>query len=99
MSCVGFGSIGGLTCGCTKGVTILVIATTVPSIMHLVGATMGFAMLEKLLTVCLLRDLITQALRYFPLGITLGIRTGCVSLTLCLELLIEFFNHDLLDIL
>jgi hypothetical protein len=43
------------------------------------------------------RDSITQAPRRFALGITLGIRTGCGSLTLCLEPLILLLNHDLLD--
>ncbi len=56
---VGLLGLRRLTCGCTKGLTILVIAAAVTSIVHLVGATMGFAMLAKLLTVCLLRYLIT----------------------------------------
>ncbi len=96
---VGLLRIRGLTCSCTKGLTILVIAMVVTSIMRLVGAAMGFAALAKLLTACLVRDSITQAPRCFPLGITLGIRTGCGSLTFSLELLVVLLNHDLLNIL
>ncbi len=56
---VGLLGIRGLTCDCAKGLTILVLAMAVTSVMRLVGAPMGFAMLTKLLTACLLRDLIT----------------------------------------
>ncbi len=46
---VGLLGLGGLTCGCTKSLTILVIAAAVTSIMPLVVAAVGFAMLAKLL--------------------------------------------------
>jgi hypothetical protein len=59
--------------GHPKQLSILVVATAVASIVCLVGATMGFTMLAKLLTASLLRDLVTQSPRCFPLGITLGI--------------------------
>jgi hypothetical protein len=94
---VGLLGLGGLICGCPEGLTILVIAMAVTGTVHLVRAAVGLATLAKLLTANLLRDLITQAPRRFPLGITLGIRTGCNdSPTFCLKPLILLLNHDLL---
>jgi hypothetical protein len=87
------------SCSSSMGLTILDIATTVHCVVHLVGTAVSLAMLAKLLITCHLRDLITQAPRRIPLEITLGFGMGCGGPTLCLELLIEFFNHDLLNIL
>ncbi len=44
-----------------------------------------------------LRDSTSQIPRRHLLWITLGFRLGCSSLTLCLEHLILFFNHDSLN--
>jgi hypothetical protein len=60
---VGLLCIGGLTCGCAKGLTILVILATLIGIVHLVGAAMSLAVLAKLLTANLLRDSIRRASR------------------------------------
>jgi hypothetical protein len=94
---IGLLELRGLTCCCHAGLAIAVIATAVQSGVCLVGANGSFAMLAKPLTASLLRDLITQAPRCFPLGVTLGIRMGCSSLTLCPQLLILFLNHDPLN--
>jgi hypothetical protein len=91
---VGLLGLRGLTCCCCKGLTIAVIATAVQGVVGLVGVAVGFATLAKLLTASLLRDSTTQAPRCFPLGAALGIRMGCCSLTLCLELLILLLNCD-----
>ena len=82
---VGLLALRGLTCCFHKGLSIAVIATTVQDVVCLVGAAVGFATLAKLLAASLLRYLITQAPRRFPLGITHRIRTGCSSLTLLLS--------------
>ncbi len=89
---VGLLGLKGLTCR-----TILVVVMAVTSIVHLVGVAMGLAMLAKLLIANLLRDSIIQAPRCFPLGITHGVRTGCASLTFCLQLLVLLIKHDLLN--
>ena len=98
---VGLLGLVGLTCGCPRGLTILVIPMAVTSVMHLVGVAGGFATLAKLLTATasLLRDSINQAPRCFPLGLILGIRTNFTSLTLCHELVVLVLNHDLCNIL
>jgi hypothetical protein len=63
----------------------------------MVGTTVGFAMLAKLLIATLRMDSTSWAPRCLLLGITLGFRPGCSSLTLCLELLLLLFNHHSLD--
>jgi hypothetical protein len=68
-----------------------------PRVVGLVGTAMGFATLAKLLTATLLRDLTSRAPGRLSLRITFGFRPECSSLTLHLEPLILFFNHDLLD--
>ncbi len=73
---VGLLGLRGLTCCCCKGLTIAIIAMAVQGVVSLVGAAMGFAMLEKLLTASLLWDLFTRATRCLLLGITLGIMMG-----------------------
>jgi hypothetical protein len=82
---------------CLEGLSVAVIAAAVQDFVGLVETAMGFAMLAKLLTATLLRDSTHRAPRCLPLGITLGLRPGCSSLALHLELLILFFNHDLFD--
>jgi hypothetical protein len=94
---VGLLGLRELTCCYHKGLTVALIATAVYGVVGLVGAAVGFATLANFLTVSLLLDLITQAPRCFPFGITLGIRMGCSSLTLCLELFILLLNHDPLN--
>ncbi len=94
---VGLLGLRGLTCCCLKGFTIAVIATAVQGVVDLVGTTVGCAMLAKLLTVTLLRDLTSQAPRCLALRVTLGFGPGCTSLTFCLELLVMLLNHDSLD--
>ncbi len=69
----------------------------VQGVVGLVGTAMGFATLAKLLTVIHLRDLTSWAPRHLSLGIALGFRPGCSTLTLRLEPLILIFNHDSLD--
>ncbi len=64
---VGLLGLSGLTCCCLKGLTIAVIATAVQGVVGLVGTAMSFAMLEKLLTATLLRDLTSQAPRRLAL--------------------------------
>jgi hypothetical protein len=68
-----------------------------PSIAGLVGTAVGLAMLAKLFTATLLRDLTSRAPRHLALWITLGFRPGSSSLTLCLELLVLLLHHDALD--
>ncbi len=58
---VGLLGLRGLTCCCHEGLTILVIATTVQGVVCLVGGTIDFATLEKLLTANLFRDSITPS--------------------------------------
>ncbi len=87
----------GPTCCCVKGLTIAAIATAVQGIVGLVGTTVGFATLAKLLIATLLRDSTSPAPRCLALWVTLGLGSGCSSLTFCLELLVVLLNHDLLD--
>jgi hypothetical protein len=92
---VGLLGLRGLTCYCLEGLTIAVIAMAVQGIVGLVGTAMEFAMLAKLLTATLLRDLTSRAPRRLAHWITLGFVPGCSSLTFCLEFLIVLLlNHD-----
>jgi hypothetical protein len=84
----------GLTCCCLEGLTIAVIAMAVQGVVDLVGTVMGLAILAKLLTAILLRDLTSWAPRCLSLGITLGFEPGCGSLTFYLELVLLLLNHD-----
>jgi hypothetical protein len=77
----------GLTCCCLEGLTIAVIATAVQGVVGLVETDEGHAMLAKLLTATLLRNLTSWAPRGLALWVTLGFGTGCTTLTLCLEFL------------
>jgi hypothetical protein len=54
---VGLLGLRGLTCCCLKGFTIAVIAMAVQGVEGLEGTAVGLAMLAKLLTATLLRDL------------------------------------------
>ncbi len=94
---VGLLGLRGLTCCCLKGLTNAVIVTAVQGVVGLVGTTMGLATLAKLLTATLLRDSTNWAPRHLALWVTLGFGPGCTSLSFCLELLIMFLNHDMLD--
>ena len=68
--------------------------------MRLVWATMGLAWLPKLLSACLLLDLITRAsARLAFLGLTFPVTTGCTSLDLGVEFLVVLLKHDMLNIL
>jgi hypothetical protein len=87
----------GLTCCCLEGLTIAVIATAVQGVVGLVETAVGLAMLARLLTATLLRDSTSRAPGCLALWVTLGLELGCTSLTFCLELLVLFLNHDLLD--
>jgi hypothetical protein len=87
----------GLTCCCLEGLTIAVLATAVQGVVDLVGTAVGFATLAKLLTATLLRDSTSWPPRRLALWVTLGLGSGCTSLTFCLELLVVLLNHDLLD--
>jgi hypothetical protein len=89
--------ISRLTSCCREGLTIAVIAKAFQGIVGLVRAAVVFATQAKLLTASLLRDSNMWAPRHPPLGITLGFGMGWWSLTLCIELLILFFNHDPFD--
>jgi hypothetical protein len=75
---VGLLGLGGLICCYLERLTIAIIATAmvVQSVVGLVGDTLGFAALTKLLTMSLLWDSITQAPRCFSLGAALGIKPG-----------------------
>ncbi len=77
--------------------TIAVIATAVQGVVGLVWTAVGFATLAKLLTVTFLRDSTSQAPRCLLLWIILVFRSGCSSLTLCLEPPLLLFNHDSLN--
>jgi hypothetical protein len=94
---IGLLGLRGLTCCCLEGLTIAVIATAVQGVVGLVGTAVGLAMLAKLLTATLLRDLTSRAPRRLALQITLGFRSGCSSLTFCLKLLVLLLNHDVLN--
>jgi hypothetical protein len=74
----------------------LVVATAITSIVRLVVPS-GLCNAGRTLAASILRDLVSQAPRLFPLGITLSVGTGCAGLTLCLELLVVRLNHDLLE--
>jgi hypothetical protein len=89
--------LNGLTYCCREGLAFAVLATAVQGVVGLVGTAAGFTTLTKLLTATLLRDSTSRAPRCLSLGIALGFRLGCSSLTLCLELLLLLFNHDSLD--
>jgi hypothetical protein len=93
---VGLLGLSSLTCCCLEELTIAVIVTAIQGVVGLVGTAMGLAMLAKLLTVTLLRDLASQALRRLALWITLGFRPGYTSFTFCLELLVVLLNHNAL---
>jgi hypothetical protein len=56
---------------------------------------MGLAMLAKLLTATLFRDLISRAPRRLAQWVTLGFGWGCTALPFHLEFC-AFLNHDLL---
>jgi hypothetical protein len=94
---IGLLGLRGLTCCCLKGFTFAVIAIAVQGVVGLVGTAVGLTTLAKLLTATLLRDLTSQTPRSLALWVTLGFRSGCTSLTLCLELFIMLLNHDMLD--
>jgi hypothetical protein len=94
---VGLLGLRGLTCCCLKGLTIAVIALVVQGVVGLVGTAVGLATLAKLLTVTLLRDSTSQASRCLALWVTICFGLGCTSHSFCLELLVMFLNHDLLD--
>jgi hypothetical protein len=87
----------GLTCCCLKGPTIAVMATVVQGVVGLVGTAVGLATLARLLTATLLRDSTSWAPRCLTLWVTLGLGSGCTTVTLCLELLVVLLNHNLLD--
>ena len=95
--CVGLLGLKGLTCCCLEGLTIAVIATAVQGVMGLVGTAMGSATLAKLFDATLLRYSTSWAPRRLALWVTLGFRSGCTSLTCCLELLVLLLNHDALN--
>jgi hypothetical protein len=82
----------GLTCCCLEGLTIAIIATAVQGVVGLVGTTLGFATLAKLLTATLLQDSTSRAPRRLAL-----LCYSCTSLTFCLEPLVVLFNHDALN--
>ncbi len=94
---VGLLGLRALTRCCLKGLIIAVIATAVQGVVGLLGVAVGPAMLAKLLTVTLFRDLTSPTPRCLALRVTLGFGLGCTSLTFCLELLVMLLNHDLLD--
>ncbi len=94
---VGLLALRGLTCCCLEGLTIAVIATAVQGVVGLVGTTVGLAMLAKLLTATLLRDLTSQAPRCLALWVTLGFGLGCTTLTLRLEFLAVLLNRGSLN--
>ncbi len=87
----------GFTCCCLEGLTIAVILMAVQGVVGLVGTTVGFAMLAKLLTATLLRDSTSWAPRTLALQITLGFGPGYSSLTFCLEFLVVLLNHDAIN--
>ena len=91
---VGLLGLRGFTYCCLKGLTIAVIVTAVKGVVGLVRTAMGLARLAKLLTATLLRDLTCQAPGCLVLWVTLGFRLGCTTLTLRLEFLAVFCNHD-----
>ncbi len=79
---VGLFGLRGLTCCCLEGLTIAVIAMAVQGIVGREGTAMGFAMLAKLLTATLLRDLSSRAPRRLALWVTFGFGWGCSALSL-----------------
>ncbi len=93
---VGLLGLRGIISCCLEGLTIAVIGTAVQGVMGLVGTIVGLAMLAKLLTVPLLRDLTSWAPRRLALWVTLGFGSGCTSLAFCLELFVVLLNQDLL---
>jgi hypothetical protein len=96
---VGLLGLIGLTCCCLKGLTIAVIAMAVQGIVGCKGTTMGYAMLAKLLTATLLRDLTSWAPRCLAFCVTFGFGWGCTALSFCLKVPTFLLNHNLLDVL
>jgi hypothetical protein len=95
---VGLLGLRGLTCCRLEGLTIAVIATAVQSVMGLVETALGLATLAILLTATLVRESTSWAPRRLALWVTFGFRSGCTSLTFCLELLVVLLlNHDSLN--
>ncbi len=94
---VGLLGLRGLTCCCLKGLTIAAIATAVQGVVGLEGTAVGLAMLAKLLTATLLRDLTSRSPRRHVLRITLGFRWSCTTLSFCLEVHALLLNRDSLD--
>ncbi len=93
---VGLLGLRGLTCCRLEGLTIAAIVLAVQGVVGVVGTTVGFATLAKLLTATLLRGSTSWAPRHLALWITLGRGPGCTSLPFCLEFLVMLLNHDML---
>jgi hypothetical protein len=87
---VGLLRIGWFFCCCTKGLTFLVNAMAVTSVVHLVGAAMGFAMLAKLVTVCLLRDSSLEPPDAFRLRLLLVLGRAAVAFPFALSFSLNF---------
>jgi hypothetical protein len=62
-----------------------------------VGTAVGLATLAKILTATLLGDSTSRAPRRLALWVTLGLGSGCTSLTFHLALLVLLLNQDSLD--
>jgi hypothetical protein len=95
---VGLLCIGGLTCGCAKGLAVLVVLATLVGIVCLLGAIVSLATPAKLLTASLLWDSIRRAPRrsFLRAGMTLAIRLGYLSLALGLLPLVVPLVHNTL---
>jgi hypothetical protein len=90
---VGLLGLSGLTCRRLEGLAVAVIATTVQGVMHCEWTTMGLALLAKLLTATLLRDLTSGSPGRFVLRVTLGFGWDCTALCLGFEVRTSFFFH------
>ncbi len=87
---VGLLGLRGLTCSCLVGLTIAVIAMAVQGVVGLVGTTVGFAMLAKLLTAALFRDSTSRAPRCLRFGLLLALGWAVLALPFSLSFLLCF---------
>ncbi len=94
---VGLLGLRGLTCCCLKGLTIAVIAMAVQGVVHCEGSTMGLVPLAKLLSATFLWDLTSRAPGRLALWVSLGLRWGCTTFSISLEVCTLLLYHASFD--
>jgi hypothetical protein len=94
---VGLLGLSRLTCRSLERLAVAVKVTTVQGVMRHERTAMGFALLAKLLTATLLRDLTRGSLGCFALRFTLGFGWGCTALCPGFEVRTSLFFHHLFN--